>query len=332
MLLKMVPNKDQIFQIKNESDFTNLALKIFRYQASKNNVYKQFLSILNINPATIKTIEDIPFLPIQFFKNHRVTTVPPPYDLTFKSSGTTGMQRSIHYVKNKELYQQSFIRSFEYFFGNIKDYTILALLPSYMEQGESSLVYMTKQLMKISAKEDNGFYLYNMDELADKLNTLEAKKQKTLLIGVSYALLDFVEKYKFKLQNTLVMETGGMKGRKKEILREELHLRLKQGFGVENIYSEYGMTELLSQSYSKGNGIFETPPWKKILIRDTEDPFTYLPNNKTGGINVIDLANIYSCSFIATQDLGQKIDKNQFKIMGRFDNSDIRGCNLLVVT
>ncbi len=327
-----LPCKNEIYQIKNDSDFTNLALKIFRYQAQKNEVYKQFLSILNINPATIKTIEDIPFLPIQFFKNHQVTTVPPPYDLIFKSSGTTGMQRSIHYVKDKELYQQSFIRSFEYFFGNIKDYTILALLPSYMEQGESSLVYMTEQLMKISAKEDNGFYLYNMDELADKLNTLEAKKQKNLLIGVSYALLDFVEKYKFKLQNTLVMETGGMKGRKKEILREELHSLLKLGFGVKNIYSEYGMTEILSQSYSKEDGIFESPPWKKILIRDTEDPFTYLPNNKTGGINIIDLANIYSCSFIATQDLGQKISVNQFKIMGRFDNSDIRGCNLLVVT
>ncbi len=327
-----LPNKDEVFKINNPGDFTRLSLQIFRYQAENNPIYKKFIQYLNIKPEAIDSLAKIPFLPIQFFKSHQVATQPPPYDTIFKSSGTTGMTRSHHYIKNLNLYEQSFLKTFEFFFGNIQEYNILALLPSYIEQGNSSLVYMTKSLIKKSKKKDSDFYLYNTDELANTLYKLEENNEKTILLGVSYALLDFSEKYHFQLKNTIVMETGGMKGRKKEMLREELHSILSKRFGVKNIYSEYGMTELLSQSYSFGNGIFQTPPWKKILIRDTEDPFCYLPNGKTGGINIIDLANIYSCSFIATQDLGQKTDSNHFKIMGRFDHSDVRGCNLLIVS
>jgi len=321
-----------IYNIQNFDDFITGTLQVFRFQAQNNPVYKQFITYLNIDPLKVNQIEKIPFLPVQFFKDYKVISSPPPYEAVFQSSGTTGMIRSKHYIKSLAMYEESFTRTFRQFYGDIKDYTILALLPSYLEQGASSLVYMVDKLIEKTGNKNSGFYLHNHEELARKLQTLDNKGEKILLIGVSYALLDVAEKYRFELKNTIVMETGGMKGRRKEMLREELHEHLKKAFGVPHIHSEYGMTELLSQAYSKGEGIFNTPAWMKILIRDTEDPLTYLPEGKTGGVNIIDLANIYSCSFIATQDLGKITSSSgSFEILGRFDNSDVRGCNLLVV-
>ena len=319
-----------IFDIKNDDEFTEIALQIFRFQVQNNPVYHRFIKYLNVDIQKVNKLTDIPFLPIQFFKDYKVVASPEPFDAVFKSSGTTGMTRSRHYVKFLNVYEESFTRAFSYFYGDITQYTILALLPSYIAQGDSSLVYMTQRLIEKTQHKNSGFYLHNHDALAKILRQLDAQNQKTLLIGVSYALLDLVEKHNFNLRHTIVMETGGMKGRRKEMIRKELHEKLKKGFGVENIHSEYGMTELLSQSYSKGKGIFQSPPWQKILIRDTEDPFNYLPERKIGGINVVDLANMYSCSFIATQDLGRKTGNN-FEISGRFDHSDVRGCNLLIM-
>jgi len=323
-------NKFPVFDIQNERDFEKTALDLFRYQARNNPVYKTFLKYLHTDINQIDRLTGIPFLPIEFFKTYQVVSSPPPFETVFMSSGTTGMQRSKHYVKDLKLYQESFIRGFQYFYGDITNYTILALLPSYVAQGHSSLVYMVDKLIQLSGKPDSGFYL-NDENLPKLINRLDAQAEPVLLIGVSYALLDLIQKHKFHLKHTIVMETGGMKGRRKEMLREELHTHLKAGFGVDVIHSEYGMTELLSQSYSKGNGIFKSPPWQKIMIRDTEGPFTYLPEGKTGGINIIDLANIHSCAFIATQDLGKQYNDQQFEILGRFDHSDVRGCNLLVI-
>jgi len=318
-----------IFEIDSEQKFIDKSLEIFRFQARNNPVYRQFIKLLSVNPEKINHIKQIPFLPIEFFKNYRVASVAEPFDAIFKSSGTTGMMRSKHFVKYLSIYEKSFTEAFQHFYGDISQYNILALLPSYVEQGDSSLVYMTGKLIRKSQKKYSGFYLNEEEKLGSILKYLHQKNEKILLLGVSYALLDLIEKEKFALSGAIIMETGGMKGRRKEMIREELHRHLKKGFGVEQIHSEYGMTELLSQAYSTGNSLFESPPWQKILIRDTEDPFTYLPEGKTGGINIIDLANIYSCSFIATQDLG-KITGNQFEILGRFDQSDIRGCNLLI--
>ncbi len=323
-------NKFPVFDIQNDADFEKTALEIFRYQARNNPVYKTFLKHLHTDIDQIDRLHDIPFLPIEFFKTYQVVSSSPPFETVFMSSGTTGMKRSQHYVKDLKLYQESFTRGFQYFYGDITKYTILALLPSYVAQGHSSLVYMVDRLVKLSGKQESGFYL-NDENLPKLINRLDAQAEQVLLIGVSYALLDLIQKHQFHLKHTIVMETGGMKGRRKEMLREELHTHLKAGFGVDVIHSEYGMTELLSQSYSKGNGVFAPPPWQKILIRDTEDPLTYLPEGKTGGINIIDLANIHSCAFIATQDLGKQLNNNQFEILGRFDHSDIRGCNLLVI-
>jgi hypothetical protein len=322
--------KKNIFNISNRVDFEKVSIEIFKFQATHNLVYSSFLSYLNVGINSVKNIYQIPFLPIQFFKSHKIISSPKEIEQTFLSSGTTGMQQSKHYVTDVKLYEQSFKKGFYSFYGNIEDYTVLALLPSYLERKGSSLIYMVDHLIKDSKKTESGFYLHNLKELADKLKWLDKVNRKVLLIGVTYALLDLIELDKFDLKNTIVMETGGMKGRRKEMIREELHQILCNGFGVSEIHSEYGMTELLSQAYSKGNGIFECPPWMKILIRDTEDPFTFLPNEKSGGINVIDLANINSCSFIATQDLGKTYQNNTFEVLGRFDNSDIRGCNLMV--
>ncbi len=320
-----------IFDIQNSSDFERKALEIFQFQACNNPVYKRFIELLGVSVHKVKSIANIPFLPIEFFKTYQVVSAPPPFDVLFKSSGTSGMNRSKHFVKSLYLYEQSFLRTFRYFYGDVKNLTILALLPSYLEQGQSSLVYMVNKLIEKTGQQNSGFYLHNYDDLATKLQKLDAQGEKILLIGVSYALLDLTEKYRFRLKNTIVMETGGMKGRRKEMLREELHKHLIKAFGVQHIHSEYGMTELLTQSYSQGKGVFYSPPWQKILIRDTEDPMSYLPEGKTGGINVIDLANIYSCSFIATQDLGKITSSSgSFEILGRFDHSDVRGCNLLL--
>ncbi len=270
-------------------------------------------------------------MPIAFFKSKKVVSSKNIEQSIFSSSGTTGQITSKHYVTDIALYEKSYLKGFESFYGDVSDYCVLALLPSYLERSGSSLIYMVDDLIKKSNHPDSGFYLDEIDVLIEKLIRLDSQGKKVLLIGVSFALLDLVEKHQLNLKNTIVIETGGMKGRRKELIREELHDILKKGFGTKAIHSEYGMTELLSQAYSQGNGIFKNPPWMKILIRDTEDPLTLLEMGKTGGVNVIDLANINSCSFIATQDLGKVHANDTFEIIGRFDNSDIRGCNLMVL-
>jgi hypothetical protein len=321
---------DSIFNVNTTSDFEHLAIQIFNYQATNCTIYKHFLAHLKIDPRTIFTIKDIPFLPIEFFKSHTVLANSDAVEFVFSSSGTTGALTSKHYISDVTLYQKSYLNGFAYFYGNIEDYTILALLPSYLERLDSSLIYMVDDLIKRSKNSESGFFLKNHQKLAEKLRFLDKNGQKVLLIGVSFALLDLVEKHSFNLKNTIIMETGGMKGRRKELIRGELHNMLTKGFRVSTIHSEYGMTELLSQAYSTGEGIFRTPPWMQVLVRDTEDALSILPHQKTGGINVIDLANINSCSFIATQDLGKTYADGAFEILGRFDNSDIRGCNLMV--
>jgi len=308
-----------------------MALKVFRFQYENNAVYRQFCELLRVEKGSVKALKAIPFLPIQFFKSHDVLSDENPVQEVFTSSGTTGMITSRHLVTDVTLYEESYRKAFSEFYGNIEDYAVLALLPSYQERQGSSLIYMVEDLIKLSNNSNSGFYLYNHDELVAKLIELEEQEQNVILIGVTYALLDLIEKRKFNFSNTIVMETGGMKGKRKEMIREELHQQLCDGFGVSVIHSEYGMTELLSQAYSLGNGIFECPAWMNVLIRDTEDALTYVDSGKTGGINVIDLANINSCSFIATQDLGKKYPNNSFEVLGRFDNSDIRGCNLMVL-
>ncbi|WGD35538.1 acyl transferase [Olleya sp. YS] len=322
---------DDIFSISSEAEFLDLALKVFRFQFENNNVYRSYCDLLYVNPSDVKHLHEIPFLPIQFFKSHTVLSSQNDIETTFTSSGTTGQITSKHHVTDLKIYESSFKNGFQHFYGNIEDYTLIALLPNYLEREGSSLVYMVNQLINDSNKPESGFYLNNLDELKDTLVQLDKNNKKVLLIGVSFALLDLIESYTFNLNNTIVMETGGMKGRRKELIREELHKLLKQGFGVDTIHSEYGMTELLSQAYSKGHGVFNCPPWMNILTRDTEDALTVFNTPKTGGINIIDLANINSCSFIATQDLGRLLPNNQFEIIGRFDNSDIRGCNLMVL-
>jgi hypothetical protein len=294
-------------------------------------VYRSFCDLLYIHPSNITTIEEIPFLPIQFFKSRQVLSSLDEVQETFTSSGTTGSIVSKHLVTDINFYKESYLRGFAHFYGNIEEYTILALLPNYLEREGSSLVFMVDDLIRKSKNTESGFFLDNRKELAQKLIELDKTGQKILLIGVSFALLDLIEMQQFSLKNTIIMETGGMKGRRKELVREELHTILQNGFGVSEIHSEYGMTELLSQAYSKGNGIFETPPWMKILTRDTEDALTMNASGNNGGINIIDLANYNSCSFIAAQDLGKVHENETFEIIGRFDNSDIRGCNLLVL-
>lgn len=324
-------NTQDIFSISSEDTFNSVALDVFKFQFENNPVYRSFCDLLYKHPSDVKCIADIPFLPIQFFKSHDVLSSNNPIEATFSSSGTTGSVTSKHYVTNLNIYEESFRKGFNEFYGNIEDYLILALLPSYLERQGSSLIYMVNDLISQSKHLESGFYLDTISELKEQLVKSDAEGQKVLLIGVSFALLDLVEAFQFQLKNTIVMETGGMKGRRKELVRDELHSILKTGFGISNIHSEYGMTELLSQGYSKGNGIFECPNWMRVLTRDPEDALTLLQSGKTGGINVIDLANINSCSFIATQDLGRVANDGSFEIIGRFDSSDIRGCNLMVL-
>ena len=323
--------QEHIFSIRNRSDFSSLALAVFDWQYHHNTVYQEFCNYLRKTPKNVKQLTEIPFLPISFFKSKSIITANGKVQQTFTSSGTTGSDVSKHLVTDLSIYEQSFRKGFAHFYDDIQNYAVLAFLPSYLEREGSSLIYMAEDMIRQSAHADSGFYLHNLAELAEKIYRLEEAKQPILLIGVSFALLDLVEKYSFDLQHTIVMETGGMKGRRKEMIRAELHQILQKGFGVEVIHSEYGMTELLSQAYSKGNGIFECPPWMDILIRDTEDPLTIIPDGKAGGINIIDLANINSCAFIATQDLGRKYPNGQFEVIGRFDDADIRGCNLLLL-
>jgi len=324
-------NPKAIFNITSNAEFETLALEIFRFQFENNTIYRSFCDLLYRHPSDVKHIENIPFLPIQFFKTHKVLSTKNAIEKTFTSSGTTGSVNSKHVVTDIKLYEKSYLEGFKCFYGDIEDYVVLALLPSYLERNGSSLIYMVDDLIKKSKQPESGFYLDNLKDLAQTLLKLEAKGQKTVLIGVSFALLDLIEHFQFNLKHTIVMETGGMKGRRKEIIRQELHEILKKGFGVTKIHSEYGMTELLSQAYSKGNGTFECPKWMKVLTRDTEDALSLQQPNKTGGINIIDLSNLNSCSFIATQDLGKVDENGQFEIIGRFDNSDIRGCNLMAL-
>ncbi len=323
-------NSNTIFNISDEATFEALAFQTFQHQFENNQTYRSFCDLLYVHPSDIKKIQDIPFLPIEFFKSHTIVSNNNAIQETFTSSGTTGSTPSKHPVTDISIYEESYLKGFAHFYGNIEDYVILALLPNYLERTGSSLTYMVNDLIKRSKHSESGFYLHDLKALTAQLIKLDTAGKKVLLIGVSFALLDLIEASKFHLKHTIIMETGGMKGRRKELIRAELHQQLCEGFGVTEIHSEYGMTELLSQGYSKGNGIFQTPPWMKILARDPEDALTIQPNGKSGGINVIDLANINSCSFIATQDLGKVHVDNSFEILGRFDHSDIRGCNLMV--
>ncbi len=320
----------KIFNIRNEDEFNHSCLDVFKLQFNTIPVYHDFVSALNLNPDQIIHYKDIPFLPVEFFKTHNIIEDQAFADVIFYSSGTTGTKTSKHYVQDVQIYEDSYLNGFEHFYGDVKDICILALLPSYLEREGSSLIYMVEDLIKKSEHPQSGFFLHNHTDLFKTLNLLKSKNQKTLLIGVTYALLDFIEKHPIDFPDLYVMETGGMKGKRKEMVREELHQTLCAGFGIKKIHSEYGMTELLSQAYSKGDGIFECPPWMKMIARDTNDPLSMLENGKTGGINVIDLANVHSCSFIATQDLGKTYPDGTFEVLGRFDNSDIRGCNLMV--
>ncbi|WOC41123.1 acyl transferase [Polaribacter sp. HL-MS24] len=320
-----------IFNIQSTEEFKEAALQVFKHQFKNNKVYRSFCDLINVHPSDVHKVAEIPFLPIQFFKSKKVVSTTDEAQEIFTSSGTTGSITGKHFVTDMEVYKESYLKGFHHFYGNIEDYTVLALLPNYLERKGSSLVYMVEDLIVKSKNPESGFYLHNLEELAQKLLKLEQKGQKVLLIGVSFALLDFIEMQQFDLKNTVIMETGGMKGRRKELVRAELHSLLQNGFGVDIIHSEYGMTELLSQAYSKGNGVFTTPPWMQVLTRDPEDALTIQTTGKNGGINVIDLANFNSCAFIATQDLGRVFPDGTFEIIGRFDHSDIRGCNLMVL-
>ncbi|MFB9051693.1 acyl transferase [Formosa undariae] len=320
-----------IFNIKTEAQFNEHALNVFNFQFKNNRTYRSFCDLLYIHPSDIKHYKEIPFLPIEFFKTREILSSTEAVQCTFSSSGTTGSVTSKHLVTDVSVYEDSFRKGFTEAYGDIEDYVVLALLPSYLERNGSSLIYMVNDMINQSGHPESGFYLNNLSELESKLIELDSSGQKVLLIGVSFALLDLVEAHQFQLKHTIIMETGGMKGRRKELIRTELHDILKAGFGVNEIHSEYGMTELLSQGYSKGHGVFNCPPWMKILTRDPEDALTIQTEGKTGGINVIDLANINSCAFIATQDLGKITGDNEFEVIGRFDNSDIRGCNLMAL-
>lgn len=311
-------------------NFDTLALDVFQWQASHNPIYQKYLSYLNISPDNVKNLSEIPFLPISFFKKHEIKCGEWEHELVFESSGTTGQERSKHFVKDLSFYHEVSESIFERNFGSLKDLVILALLPSYLERGNSSLVYMVDHFIHL-ADNESGFYLNDLNALNSKLTDMREQGKRILLIGVSFALLDFAEKFRGSLSDVIIMETGGMKGRRKEMIRSDLHKILKDAFEVDKIYSEYGMTELLSQAYSHGDGLFTTPPWMKVVLRDLNDPFD-LGKRSIGGINVIDLANIHSCSFIETQDMGAMNEKGAFEVLGRIDNSEIRGCNLLVTS
>ena len=321
---------ENCFTISSEDEFNDCALATFRYQAENVLVYQQYVQLLGVNPLDVHHYSQIPFLPVSVFKSKSIISAHQTPEIIFTSSGTTGMITSQHQVVKVDLYEQSFNRCFKMFYGPVHDYCIIGLLPAYLERSGSSLVYMVDQLIKKSNHPDSGFYLNHYADLQQLLQQLKKQQQKTILIGVTFALLDMSENFSVDFPELIVMETGGMKGRRKEIVREELHQILTNGFGVEKIHSEYGMTELLSQAYSKGDGLFKCPPWMRINVREINDPKQLVKDGVTGGINIIDLANYFSCSFISTQDLGKIHPDNQFEIVGRFDNADLRGCNLLI--
>ena len=332
--VKNIINQNKVFTVKEEN-FTPLALAIFQFQHQFNPIYRQYCDLLKIDPLQINEIEKIPFLPIRFFKSHQVMTTDFTPAITFESSGTSQTVNSKHFVKEISLYSRSFNETFRLFYGDPSQWCIIALLPSYLERNNSSLVMMADELIQQSGHPKSGFYLNDWNQLNTTLQALELAQQKTILIGVTFALLDFAEKFPQTLQHITIMETGGMKGRREEITRGQVHEILCKQFGVEKIHSEYGMTELLSQAYSKGEGIFNCPPWMKVLIREEDDPFAIQSSKEDriirGAINCIDLANIYSCSFLATEDAGKLYPDGSFELLGRLDNSDIRGCSLLTV-
>jgi phenylacetate-coenzyme A ligase PaaK-like adenylate-forming protein len=323
--------REKIFNIKDAREFDVLALEIFRYQSDYNPVYKEFIRCLGIDPLSVTRRTSIPFLPIEFFRNHKVITGNDKAEYIFESSGTTGTFTSRHYVTDIEIYEESFLKSFTQFYGPPEDFFIAALLPSYLERGNSSLVYMADRLIKLGAENGSSFFLDDYDRLLNSLDRVKKGGRKGILLGVSFALLDLAEKYSPDLSTIIVVETGGMKGRRKEMTRSELHSFLKEKLKIQYVHSEYGMTELMSQAWSLGDGIFHCPPWMKVILREINDPLTVFDDTGiTGGINIIDLANINSCSFISTGDLGKLLPEGGFEVLGRFDNSDIRGCNLLV--
>lgn len=330
--------KNKIFSIATDEEFVKLAMKLFYYQFEQNQTYRNYVLHLHgenflrkVENEEIENLEDIPFLPIQLFKNHEIKTGDYSTKKVFTSSGTSSQKVSKHHLKELDVYETSFRSAFKKFYGKLTDYCVLGLLPSYLEREGSSLIYMVEHFINESSDADSGFYLNDLAGLKSVLIKKTLEKKPTLLLGVSYALLDLAEYYPTQLPYTTLMETGGMKGKRKEMLREDLHQKLKLAFGVNEVHSEYGMTELLSQAYALEKGVFECPPWMKIKIREVADPFTPTRTGKTGGINIIDLANLDSCAFIETQDLGRMIEVDKFEVLGRFDNSDIRGCNLMVL-
>ena len=321
--------QQKLFQV-NQSNFSEFALALFKFQASANSVYREYIGNLGLQPHRINALEKIPFLPIDFYKKQKVMTGSWKEETIFKSSGTTGQERSRHYVYHLEDYLRNSLKIFSLFYGNISNYHLLTVLPSYREQGNSSLIAMVDFLIRKSGSSASGFYLEDSDKLVEVLNSLQGFNKKIILLGVTFALLDLIDRNDFRFPGLIVMETGGMKGRRKEIVREELHKTLCKGFNVQSIHSEYGMTELFSQAYASQEGRFRSAPWMKVFLRDINDPF-FLDNKlRSGGVNIIDLANIYSCAFIETQDLGTVNDDGTFEILGRFDHSDVRGCNLMV--
>lgn len=321
-------NADKIFNV-DDKNFEQIAFEVFQFQYINNNIYKSYCDLLKKTPSNIGDISGIPFLPISFFKSHSVMCTK-KYDKVFHSSGTTNENLSKHYVSDIHIYEQSFLKNFIDNYGDPKDYVILGLLPNYMENENSSLIYMVNNLIELSESNDSGFFLKEYDFIIEKMKSLARENKKIILIGVSYALLDLTESKNLNFENTIIIETGGMKGRRREMIKKELHETLKERTGLKKIHSEYGMTELLSQAYSKGDGIFSCPNWMRVFIRDINDPNFLYSNNKSGGINIIDLANINSCSFIATEDMGSLHKNGNFEIMGRIDHTDTRGCNLLV--
>ncbi|MBE50676.1 MAG: acyl transferase [Flavobacteriales bacterium] len=319
----------RIFNINSDLEFNSLCMEIFNVHMNKNPVYSKYANLI-LKGKSPKNIKEIPFLPVRFFKSHKILLEGSDHENTFHSSGTTGKNISKHYIKSNKTYNISLMNSFDKFYGDVSQYCILALLPNYLENKHSSLIYMLSKLISKSENSISGFYKKDYKKVYNTIKKLEEKKQKTILFGVSFALLELSEKYRLNLKYTTIIETGGTKGMKEEMLKEEMHEKLKQAFNVSNIHSEYGMTELLSQSYSYGDNKFLSPNWQKILIRDVHDPNSILSDNISGGINIIDLANIYSCPFIATDDIGVK-NKNTFSILGRINESEIRGCNLLSI-
>ena len=328
-----IQNIHQIFS-ETSQNFDKKSIAFFQHQIKNNVFYKKYIDAIFANTKPISEIGDIPFLPIQFFKNEKIITNQiekinaQKEEIVFESSGTTSQIKSKHFIQDIDVYKMSFMQCFRQFYGNIEDYCIMGLLPSYLERSHSSLVYMVRVLIEKSKHPLSNFYLYNTDELFDNLRNTEASNQKTILFGVSYALLDFAEKYAIDFRNTIVIETGGMKGRREEMIREEVHALLQKSFNTKDIHAEYGMTELLSQAYSNGKGIYSCPPWMKVLVRDINDPFQISKKGK-GVLNVIDLANIHSCCFIATDDVGEVFEDGSFLVNGRLDNSELRGCSLM---